>query len=60
MSIKELFNWDQALGWDEFWAHGERGAGEELEFYELMTKMVLENASTEGLLVDDEVVIIEN
>ncbi|KIJ24627.1 hypothetical protein M422DRAFT_39084 [Sphaerobolus stellatus SS14] len=44
-TISELFNWDKKSGWDEFWRRGEKRVGEELQFYELLTRANLEDRS---------------
>ncbi|KIJ47122.1 hypothetical protein M422DRAFT_249433 [Sphaerobolus stellatus SS14] len=44
-TISELFNWDKKSGWDEFWRWGKKRVGEELQFYELLTRANLEDRS---------------
>jgi hypothetical protein len=46
-----MFDWNNS-GWDNFWRQGEQRMGEELQFYELLTRADLEshikNTSDEG------------
>ena len=41
-TIEEIFCWGHESGWDEFWGNGQTKSGEELEFYELLTKEMME------------------
>ena len=39
ITIADLFNWSVEAGWDTFWIQGVQNYREELEFYEMLTKL---------------------
>jgi len=43
-----MFDWRKESGWDEFWGQGKIKSGEELYFYELLTKETLEMQEEAG------------